>query len=211
MARHLWANWRGAARLAAILTGVLCGMAMEPPPPGELPVEVLRAEKADEAGQVTLKFHETIMETKHGGEPQVCACRAVCFRVLQIVAGRRGGDVLKIGDMKQVRSGWASEANREMFCDMLGLPNGKFKHSSDAPACDKPGLTRAWWEFKFNDGKTITVWATEKALPAHFVDLHDRHKRDGKDVPMAIMKSPKELLAQTLTTTPLNELFVVSD
>jgi hypothetical protein len=94
---------------------------------------------------------------------------------------------------------------------MLGLPSGKFKHSSDSPPCDKPVVATGWWQFKFVDGKTITVWATEQAMPTDFIDLHARHMRDKNDVPMAVMKPRKEILAQALTATPINQLFVVAD
>jgi hypothetical protein len=189
------------------LTGV--GPSGAGPTLDRLPVEELRVEPPGGAKPITLTFHESAQDRKHGVAHQ-CTCRAVLFRALQIVAEGRPGGVLKIADLKQVRSGWASEANRAMLCDTLGLAKARFKHSSEMPPCRETVVSVAWWQFTFLDGKSVTVWARPKALPDDFRTLHAEHKRgDNSEAMRAVLDGMKEQLALTLTQTPLDQLFVV--
>ncbi len=177
-----------------------------------LPVEELRVEPPNAARPITLTFHQSIKESKPGGAPHGCACRAVLFRVLQIVADGREGRVLKIADLKQVRSGWASEANRKVLCETLGLAKARFKHSSDAPTCRQTVVPAAWWQFTFLDGQVVTVWAKPKALPEDFLTIHTEHKRgDNSESTRIVLEGMKEHLAHVLSVTPLDQLFVVID
>jgi len=195
------------AALALAGGGVRAGAAS---PAAVCPMEMLVVDKGDGQPPLTLKYQESILEAKHGGPPHVCACRAVLLRVLQLVAARRDEQRLQIAELRLVRSGWPTEANCEVLVETLGLPRGKLKLSSDAPPCDQSVAPGAWWQFTFNDGRTITVWATKTALPDDFVELHVRHKREKSDETRQAIMPAKEALVKVHAATPLGDLFVVA-
>ncbi len=178
----------------------------------------LAVEKRGGQERETLEFRATILEQKEGEEPHVCMCRAMLFRVLQMAAQRRAGGVLKIDEIKALRTGWPSEAYQEVLGEMLGLPRNRIQLTSEGLKCESPVVENAWWQIQFTDGKAITVWATPQMLPEEFVKLRAEHKRgkkgpEGKKDPEVkkALQAMKEQQVAKMDCVPLNQLFVVQE
>lgn len=203
VSRVVFAGW-----IVAVL--VVAEASAAPQVQGGLPSGTLAVQKYGGKERQALEFRSTILEQKDGQPPHVCMCRAMLYRVLQMAAQRRDGSVLKLDEIKSVRTGWPSEAYQEVLCEMLGLPRNRIQLTSEGPKCDQPVVDGAWWEVRFTDGRAFTCWATAQLLTDEFLKLRAEHKRGDKSpATKRSLQSVKERQVEKMCSVPLCQLFVV--
>ena len=153
-----------------------------------------------------IEFRKTITEK---GEDHVCFCSAMLFRMMQLAAKQRG-DVFNVNEIDSVRTGWPSHASGEILCELLAMPEDKLFLSDELVDLPKPAVRKAWWEFRFKDGKVITLIATDRILPKDFLALRSKHKKgDNSEATTQALQARKEQLVAEMNAAPLEQSIVV--
>ena len=153
-----------------------------------------------------IEFRKTITEK---GEDHVCFCSAMLFRMMQLAAKQRGG-VFNVNEIDCVRTGWPSHASNEILCELLAMPEDNLFLSEELVDLPKPAVRKAWWEFRFKDGKVVTLIATDRILPKDFLALRSKHKKgDNSEATTQALQARKEELVAKMNGDPLEQSIVV--
>jgi len=148
----------------------------------------------------TLELKEVSTEVENG-RSKVCICRAVGFRIAQMMSGMWGDGAFHPADVSVV-TGWSTHGAKEIFEDILGVAG--FAYAKDARDSADLGLEDSWYEITIlSTGKKLVFRGTDKIYSNGFLEARSAFKKGGEraapgfaagraDVVDAVMKVPFE-------------------
>lgn len=122
-----------------------------------------------------LQMIEACMEGE-GDQRHPCLCRAMAYRVAQIVSSAWGDGIFDINDVK-VETGWNSDGPKELFVDLMGLPSVIYGVNGKISSPDSMSLADCWYRVTvLSTGESFVFRGTEQMLPSDFMVLRNKVK-----------------------------------
>lgn len=157
---------------------------------------------------IDLSYNDVIKKQKDNTN-DICICRALSFRVAQIMARHDTSDILDISQIASIETGWNTDGVTTFFRDVIKIPGSRFSIAQNAPSEQDLGLKDAWFQATYTDGTTVRIEARETLLPPRWFQLRAALIRGEKELHIDETAQIKEDTAQRLATLPLKGMFKI--
>lgn len=155
----------------------------------------------------TLYLEEASVEEEHGSR-KFCICRAIGFRIAQMLSGMWGDGAFHPGDVSVV-TGWSTDGMKEIFESVLGV--ARFAYAENATEPENLTLDDSWHEVTIlSVGKTFTFRGTDTIYSKEFLELRTRFKKGGESAAPEFAAGRTEVV-DVVKTVPFEDLLLVED
>jgi Zn/Cd-binding protein ZinT len=155
----------------------------------------------------TLNLEEASTE-QEGGRTKLCICRAIGFRIAQMLSGMWGDGAFHADDVSVV-TGWSTDGIREIFEDILGV--AVFAYAENATDSDNLRLDDSWYEVTIlSTGKKLMFRGTDRIYSNDFLELRSRFKKGGATAAAKFAAGRTEVV-DAVRTVPFEHMLLVKD
>ncbi|HOO71521.1 MAG TPA: hypothetical protein PK926_07145 [Spirochaetota bacterium] len=155
-----------------------------------------------------LDYSKAVKEIGTDGLPKICLCRAVGFRMSQIIAALWKDNVLRTHEIESITTGWNSEGPYEFFEETLGMPEKKIIIAPGSASHDELAVKDCWYTFRLTDGRTVTLRG-KKEIYGEFLDLRSRMHKGEKGIAQRVKKARTDVEIN-LAALPCKNKFEIS-
>ena len=167
---------------------------------------IYQSSKNDEVK--SLGYSKAVKEIGDDGLSKICLCRAVGFRISQIISDLWKDNVLRIHEIESITTGWNSEGPYEFFDETLGMPKKKIIIAPGAASHDELAVKDCWYTFRLSDGRTVTLKG-KKEIYGEFLDLRSRMHKGEKGIAQRV-KEARTDAEINLAALPCKNKFEIS-
>jgi Zn/Cd-binding protein ZinT len=155
----------------------------------------------------TLDLEEASTE-QESGRTKLCICRAIGFRIGQMLSGMWDDGAFHPDDVSVV-TGWSTDGMREIFEDVLGV--AAFAYAENATDSENLRLDDSWYEVTIlSTGERLTFRGTDRMYSKDFLELRSRFKKGGATAAPKFVAGRSEV-ADAVKTVPFERMLLVED
>ncbi len=155
----------------------------------------------------TLRLEEASVEEENGSK-KFCICRAMGFRIAQMLSGMWDDGAFHPDDVSVV-TGWSTDGMKEIFESVLGVAG--FAYAENATEPENLTLDDSWYEVTIlSAGERFTFRGTDTIYSKEFLELRSRFKKGGESAAPEFAAGRSEVV-DVVKTVPFEHMLLVED
>ena len=169
---------------------------------------VLKYRTSEKGKILSLQYSDAVKEISGDGVPEICLCRAVGFRISQIISNLWEDCVFRTYEISSITTGWNTEGPYEFFQETLEMPKEKIIIAPGSASHDDLAIKDCWYSFTLRDGTIVTLKG-KKEIFGEFIDLRAQIHKGEKGIQKRGRES-RTGAEKILATLPFNGMFEIS-
>ena len=129
-------------------------------------------------------------------------CKALAFRVSQIVAREWQDNVFRSDEIQSVETGWNTPDIKKVFIEILKISNSRVTIDKNAHSKEDLSLSDCWFRIKLKNGREITISGTEELFTDRFLLLRAWFEKGKREVPLDELLRERKRVENSLIATP---------
>ncbi len=160
-------------------------------------------------GHVKNMAYETSVVEIEDGEKKICLCRALAFRMAQIIAARDGQSVLRSHQIQRIETGWATPEIKEVLGEVFRVPGKKIILRKRGASSAGLEIQDNWFIIEMTGGEKYTLRGTEALYSRRFLKLRAALKKGKKNLYLAESIKERKKVEDRLRRLPFNGLLKI--
>jgi hypothetical protein len=203
MQRNLWV-------IIPLLVSVVYSSCSENSPSGRGAGDlVLTVQKKPDDKAFTVSYCESVAEVENGIKKD-CLCKALGFRVAQLIAEKWHDNVLRVYEIKNIQTGWYTPGIRELFSKVIGMDPEKITAGKNAATKVNLSLQDNWFIVSFADNSRMEIRPNTDIYTGRYLTLRAALQRGEKDLYLSEIMGERSKIEKKFRENHARTLFRVS-
>lgn len=210
---YWWRYWkmqRNFCIIIILLMSVFFFSCSESSPSGRGTGDViLTVQKKPGDKAFAVSYQESVADVENGIKKD-CLCKALGFRVAQQIAKKWHDNVLRVYEIKGIRTGWYTPGIRELFSKVIGMDPGKITAGSNASPKVNLSLQDNWFVVLFHDNTRMEIRPNPDIYTGRYFKLRAALERGEKDLYISEIMEERTKIEKKFRENSAGALFRVS-
>ncbi len=154
-----------------------------------------------------MQAYSKIIKDGENGVEKTCLCRALGFRIAQVISRNWNDGILRSYEIVSIATGWNTPGIREVLAEIMGVEN--ILIPVDTTARTRLTLDDNWFIVSFTDGKKMEIRGTDELYTKRYMRLRAALERGEKDLYITEAMEEREEMEKRFQNLPLDDMFTV--